>query len=286
MALLSLMVSNTVNGGIWTTVKKSMESYGLPLGLVLLGYGQFALASGDPLWLAFGRLILHFLAALMVGRLGLRLGMNRTAALLAGLFFAASPLAAYSLAAGAPVVSQLWTCLMLGFLLWWPHALQPSLKRLGVLVGLVLVGTVGVALLGGMAGSSEFSILAVFRDFLAYGAWFVLSVPYIGGALATRWIILVLGSVVWGFWVLMSVHRYLLDNPLPRNLLAMTGAAVVPLLGRTSSPAFLLFPMAMFSLFIMTFLRPSKLVDSPRILLMAAFFLSLLAQTSGAWLRI
>ncbi len=271
------------NGGIGKSVKQSVESYGLPLGLVLLGYGSLVMGGAEPVTVGVLRLVLHTVAVLLIGRLGMRMGLNRTSALLAGLFYAASPLAAFSLVADAPLLMQIWTCVALGIMLYSWKSWQP--RRLG-LIGLAaafILGTLGAMVLGGVFEGATHTLLAIPRDLIAFGGWFVLPAPMLSDMGHHLHLTLVLGGGVWTFWILMSFHRREMDDPWPQNLLILTLTAVVPVLaaGSRVGPGMLLLPMAMFLLFLMSFLRPSKLTDSPRILLMAAFFLTLLASSTA-----
>ncbi len=258
-----------------------MEQVGLPLGVILAGYGSLALGpgGGDP-WGPL-RLVLHLVAVLLIGRVGRILGLNRTAALLAGLFYAASPLAAYSLGPGSPLAAQIWVCLLLGAVFWGLNFRRPGPVGLLVMAVMLPAGAVGAMVLGGQGWPQGFAWGHVPGDLLFSGARLVLPAPLAADPVSSPVPSMLLGAVVWGFWILMAVHRALLDNPLPRNLLLLTGAAVLPLLGHAAEPASFLPALAMFSLFIMGFLRPSKLVDSPRILMLAAFFLVLLARTTA-----
>ncbi len=261
-------------------MRRFMEQVGLPLAVVLLGYGRLALGPGavdsrGPL-----RLVLHLVVVMLMGRLGLRLGLNRTASLLAGLFYAAGPLAAYSLVPGAPLLPLLWTVLVLAAATWWLSFHRSGPVGLMVAAAVLLAGTTGIILQAGNGLTSGFAWSEVPRDLLVYGARFVLPAPLVGDPRMAPVVVFMLGALVWGFWALLAVHRALLDNPLPRNLLLLTWAALLPVLGRAAEPALFLLPLVMFSFFLMGFLRPSKLIDSPRILLMAAFFLTLLAATT------
>ncbi len=269
-----------VDGGIESPLQRSIETYGLPLGLILLGYGHLATNGTDPLPVGALRLALLFCAVVLIGRLGVRLGLNRTAALLAGLFCAGSPLAAYSLHAGAPVVMLIWTCLVLGILVWRLKFWRPGRLGWAVVAGAILAGTEGSMALSGVFTVGGYSPLDIPRNLLAFGAWFVLPGPLLGNPSLHRVMVPVLGAWVWAFWLLMSLHRRQMDDFGPQHLLLLALAGVAPVLavGSRVGPAFLLLPLAMFSLFLMSFLRPSKLTDSPRVLLMAAFFLTLLAS--------
>ncbi len=262
-------------------MRRLVEHIGLPLGVVLLGYGSLALTAPGADSLGPLRLMLHFTVVLLVGRVGMLLGLNRTAALLAGLFYAASPLAACALVPGEPLVNLVWACLVLGVVMWWLSLRRPGPVGLFVMMGVLLTGAVVTAAMGEGPGAGGLALGRVPRDILMAGARFVLPAPAVREPSLSAVAALMLGAVVWGFWILMAVHRALLDNPLPRNLLILSWVAIIPTLGHPAAPSRFLLPLVMFAFFLMGFLRPSKLVDSPRILMMAAFFLVLLARTTA-----
>jgi len=146
----------------------------------------------------------------------------------------------------------------------------------------LLLGSGLSAFLAGPAQVGSWHLSRVGPDFLLHGAWLVMPAPLASRAGGIPTSALVLGLAVWGFWFLMAAHRALMGNMLPRNTLAGAMACLLPLLGRDAAPGLMTLPMVFFAVFLMGFLRPSKLIDSPRILLLTAFFLFILARSTVA----
>jgi len=267
-------------------VRKVMSRIGLPLTLVLIGYGPLIWANPDADSPGYVRLVLLFAMGLLATRLGITLEMNRTAAQLAGLFCVASPLAAYFVVSGAPVVPLAWGTAVLAAWIWLPGRWRRRKIALPLAGAALLLGSILVAYLADPAVSGTWHWTRVPLDFMVYGAWLVMPAPLAppSGTVPVGEVLLGLG--VWGFWGLLAAHRAMMGNTLPRNMLLGTAICVLPVLGRSSAPGLMPLPLVFFSLFLMEFLRPSKLVDSPRILLMAAFFLVLLARSTAAILAV
>lgn len=262
-------------------MRKVMSRIGLPLITLLVGYGPLIWANPDADTQGYLRLVLLFAMGLLAARLGISLELNRTAAQLAGLFCVASPLAAYFLLSGAPVAPLAWGTGVLAAWTWVPGPWRRQKIALPLGGAALLLGSVLVACLADPAVSGTWHWTRIPWDFMVYGAWLVMPAPLAPSPGSVPLGVILLGLTVWGFWALMAAHRAMMGNTLPRNTLLGAIFCVLPLLGRGSVPSLMPLPLVFFSLFLMGFFRPSKLVDSPRILLLAAFFLILLARSTA-----
>jgi len=258
-------------------LRKLFLHIGLPGIVVGLGYGPLLLASGaEPAALVL-RAGLVLVTGGALGLVGLELGLNRTAAVLAALFWCGAPLTGRILAQGAPVMSPAPPLILtLAILLWRRGRLT---LPVGPLAWTVLALVVSLALRWAMKiPSGLVSLGAIPGEILGMGARLA-GVGVLPGASSAGVVLVGLG--VWGLWSLLATHRYLMGKPLSCNLLLVATAWSMPLATGGVDPVWSGFSLVLFSLFLMDFLRPAKLVDSPRILFLAAFLMTLLARFAG-----
>ncbi|MGD9547432.1 MAG: hypothetical protein AB7V45_07765 [Candidatus Krumholzibacteriia bacterium] len=171
-----------------------------------------------------------------------------------------------------------------------------DLRRRGVREGGTRAGLAGLALLGAAGvllifrdvqgtGDYALSLADLPRVFLVCGFWLIAPASHLGAVSEVSALGLLCGAGVWSLWGLMAYHRLQLDNPWPLVLLAAAVAMVLPVavLGDHAVPRYLLGPQAAFALFLLSFLRPAKLRESFRTVLMAALVLTVLAMTTVAY---
>lgn len=168
-----------------------------------------------------------------------------------------------------------------------------GVRQPGVWAALGGVGALGVAavllIFRDVQGTGDYalSLAQLPRVFLVCGFWLVAPASHLGSVESVTGPGLVVGAGLWSLWGLMAYHRKQLDNPWPLVLLVAAVMMVLPVavLGDHAVPRYLYGPQAAFALFLLSFLRPAKLRDSSRALLLTALVLTVLAMTTVAYQR-
>lgn len=154
--------------------------------------------------------------------------------------------------------------------------------------GLAVLGAAAVWLIfRDVQGTGDYalSLAQLPRVFLVCGFWLIAPASHLGSVAEVSGLGVALGAGVWSLWGLMAYHRLQLDNPWPLVLLVAAVMMVLPvaILGDHAVPRYLLGPQAAFALFLLSFLRPAKLRESFRVVLMAALVLTVLAMTTVSY---
>ncbi len=213
------------------------------------------------------RLALHAGSSLLVMRLGARAGLDRSARILAGMLFAAAPVAIESLYWGTGAIELMGVFFALAALerwlagtnaaRWWAlglAALAVLSKESGLLLvvvfavilvrerrlrGALAAGLAALAALAvcsallvardfGTTGQYAVDLAHVPRDLLVYGLWLVLPAPLLRDGQLSANLALLAGAAVWGAWGLVAWRAWTRGQRFPAACLGVALLAVAP----------------------------------------------------------